>query len=225
MPERESQAKAAFFRVEGTLVRPAPLPAPAYFTLNAQRVTPRLTRLGGAALATGLKLAGPFKDQQVVHRLAWMGLRGMSEDRLAVLGEEYYHRYVLPKLKPTGLELIEGARRSGHKVVLLSDDLDVVVGPLKDHLRADELLANVMETDHGKATGRLREPIIGATLSGQWARAFAADHGLDLGRSRAYGTYHQDGLLLSAIGQPCVVDPDWRLRRLAKDHDWPIVQS
>lgn len=225
MPERPSPTKAAFFRVEGTLVRPAAMPAPAYFTLNAQQITSRLTRLGGAALATGLKLAGPLEDQQVVHRLAWMGLRGMSEDRLAVLGDAYYHRYVLPNLKPVGLELLEDARRSGHRVVLLSDDLDVVVAPLRAYLKADELLSNVMEMDRGEATGRLRDPIIGATLSGQWARAFATDRGLDLAQSRAYGAHHADGLLLSAIGLPCVVDPDWRLRRLAKDHDWPIVQS
>lgn len=216
---------AAFFRVEGALTRPALLPAPAFFTLNGQQLAPRLTRFGGAALATGLKLAGPFKDQQVVHRLAWMGLRGMSDDRLAVLGAEYYAEHVLPHLKPVGLELLEDARRQGYRVVLLSDLLDVIVAPLREHLRADELVCNRMEMQRGRATGRLLDPIIGATLSGQWARAFAAERHLDLATSRAYGAQAGDSLLLSAIGRPCAVDPDWRLRRLARDNDWPIVQG
>ena len=43
--------------------------------------------------------------------------------------------------------------------------------------------------------------------------------------SWAYGASAADSLLLSAIGQPCAVNPDRQLRRLAKDHDWPVVEK
>lgn len=218
-------AAAAFFRVEGALVRPAAVSAPAYFALNTQAVRSRLTRLGGVALATGMRLAGSLGDQQVVQKLAWMGLRGMGHDRLAVLGDEYYHRFVLPALKPVGLDLVARARKDGLRVVLLSELLDVIVAPLRDHLGADELISNRLELRDDEATGRLLEPVVGGLVSGQWARAFAAERGLDLTRSQGFGARGVDGLLLSAVGLPCAVDPDARLRRMARDLDWPVVQS
>ncbi|MCA9517340.1 MAG: haloacid dehalogenase-like hydrolase [Myxococcales bacterium] len=218
-------AAAAFFRVEGALLRPTAMSAPAYFALNTQAVKSRLTRLGGVAIASGMRLAGSLGEQAVVQKLAWMGLRGMGHDRLAVLGDEYYHRFVLPNLKSVGLDLVARARKDGLRVVLLSELLDVVVAPLRDHVGADELLCNRLEMRDDEATGRLLDPVVGGPVSGQWARTFAAERGLDLARSQGFGARGVDGLLLSAVGLPCAVDPDPRLRRMAKDLDWPVVQS
>ena len=219
-------AKAAFFRVEGALIRPAAVPAPAFLTANAKGAAGApLARLGGAALAAGLRLAAPLRDQPATHRLAWMGLRGADAERLTGLSAEYYARHLLPGLKPAARALLDEARRLGFRIVLLSDDLDLVVAPLQALLGADELLANRMEILDGRATGRLLDPLIGAAPSGQWLRGLAAERGLDLARSRAYAALHADALLLSAVGHPCAVDPDWRLRRLAMDQDWPIVHT
>ncbi|MFT7581525.1 MAG: putative phosphoserine phosphatase/1-acylglycerol-3-phosphate O-acyltransferase [Myxococcota bacterium] len=217
--------KAAIFRVEGTLVKAPNIPAPAYFTMNVREMTRRVTRLSGWALATGLKLASPLKDQQVVHKVAWMGLRGMSEDRLIILGEEFYARHILPNLRDVGMELVKEAKRQGHRIILISDLLGCIVAPLKDHLGADVMICNTMEVDHGAATGKLETPVIGGPLSGQWAKTWAAEHAIDLDQSFAYGAQGSDSILLSAIGKPCAVFPDRRLRRIAKDLDWPIVEG
>lgn len=217
------QVRAAFFRVEGTLVRRPSMAAAAYFTVNSRDVGRRVTALGGVALATGLKLTGQLGDQHVVQRMAWMGLRGMSDDRLAVLGHDYYESYIEPNLSAVGLELLREARSQGHRVVLLSDNLDVVVAPLVERLGADDLVCNGMEMRNHRATGRLREPVIGGHLGGQWARTFAEEHTIDLDRSCAYGAAGVDSYLLNAIGRPCAVNPDRRLRRIARDLDWPVV--
>ena len=74
------------------------------------------------------------------------------------------------------------------------------------------------------AGDRLEDPVVGGNVSGQWARTFAAENGIDLEKSFAYGASAADSLLLSAIGKPCAVNPDRQLRRIAKDHDWPVVE-
>lgn len=217
--------KAAFFRVEGALCARPRVAAPAWFTLNSQEITPRLTRLGGVALATGMNLVSPLQRGPAAQRLAWMGLRGMSEDRLAVLGGEYYEQHVLPHLKPIALDLLTEARRRGDRIVLISELLEHIVAPLRAHLGADTLLANRAELRNGVCTGRLEEPVIGGAISGQWARSWAREHQVDLEASAAYGARASDSLLLSAIGNPCAIDPDWRLRRIARDHRWPVVDQ
>ena len=220
---KDVAVRAAFFRVEGAVVRAPSLRSAAWFTLNTAELSGRVTRLGGVALATGLKFAGGLGEQQLVQRAAWMGLRGMSADRIAFLGEEYYERFIEPNVLEVGKELIADARRQGLRIVLLSENIRAVVGPLKALLGADDLICNDLELRNSKATGRLTEPVIGGALSGGWARHWASEHAVDLESSSAYGTTSADSMLLNIIGRPCVVNPDRRLRRIAKDLDWPVV--
>lgn len=216
--------KAAFFKVEGPLVRPSGMPPATYFILNQREFKSRVSRLGGLIAATGLSIVSPLGEAQTATRLAWSNLRGMSEDRLNVLAEELYERQLLKQLRASGVDLLEGAKRDGCVIVLVTEMLDLAVAPLAKRLGADHLIANRMEVQGGRATGRLLDPIV-AQLSGQWAQAFAKEHDLDLANSMAYGASGGDALLMSAVGNPCAVHPDWRLRRIAKDQSWPIVEA
>ena len=54
---------------------------------------------------------------------------------------------------------------------------------------------------------------------GTWARA----HGIDLGRSWAYSDSYSDYPMLATVGRPTVVNPDWRLRAVARSYDWPVI--
>ena len=216
---------AAFFRVEGPLTNRPSWGASAFMIANAQTMTDRVTRLSGLAAALPFAFGGPIGDAGMATRLSWMGLRGMSEDRLAVLGEEYAERYLIPSLNKVGVELLNEARATKQRIVLVSENLDVIMKPLAEHLRVPELVCNRMEMNAGRATGRLVDPIVGGNLGGQWARAYAKEHGIDLEHSRAYGTSGDDAVLLSAVGKPCAVSPDRKLRNLARDNDWPVVES
>ena len=83
-------------------------------------------------------------------------------------------------------------------------------------------MANRMELRNGRATGRLISPVVGS-LSGTELREYAREHGLDLTSCSGYGSSAEDGLLLSAVGLPCAVEPDRTLRRMAREHRWPVV--
>ncbi len=216
---------AAFFRLEGVLLRRPTLAAAAYLASNGQGVGERVARLGNVALAAPLALLGELRVGAAQARMTWMGLRGMSEDRLVLLGEEYFEEYLKDDVTDVGKELLKQARRDGRRVVLVSDNVDHVVGPVADLLGADDLICNRLELRHGKATGRLEEPVISGNVAGPWLRRFAGEHGVSVDGSWAYGASGADALLLSAIGQPCAVNPDRQLRRLAKDHDWPVVDG
>jgi len=220
-----SPKTAAFFRIEGTLLERPTLATAAYLASNAQGVAERLARLGNVALAAPLKLAGDLATGSTATRVTWMGLRGMSEDRLTLLAEEYYDKYLKDDVLDVGKDLLKQARKQGRRIVLISDNVDLVVTPLAEQLEADDLICNRLELRNDKATGRLEDPVIGGNVAGQWARAFASEHEIDLTASWAYGASAADSLLLSAIGQPCAVNPDRQLRRLAKDHDWPVVEK
>jgi len=149
-----------FWRVEGSLADLAAVRSVAYFTWNAQSFAERWTRRGGlAALAVarpGLFLAHKRFATRVLHTL----LRGVTRDRLDLLGEEYFEYVLKPQLKSAGVEKLKERLAAGDRVVLVSQGLDVVMRPLAQYLGVERILTNRLEFRDGVATGRLLDPMI-----------------------------------------------------------------
>lgn len=219
-----SGESAAFVRVEGTLVQGGCLSAAAYFAGNARGMRERTLRLGQVALTAPVYQWLGQNDRTLANRLAYLPLRGMHEDRLHELAAEYVDNILKPSLLHGGVELLRRARGEGRRLVLISDSLSMVMEPLAEHLRVvDDFICNRIEIRDGECTGRLLDPVVGGHDSGPWAKRYAAEHGLDLAASVAYGAHGPDLLLLSSVGFPCAVNPDFTLRRAARDADWPVM--
>ena len=216
---------AAFFRVEGTIVRAGTLSTCAYLAANRPGLGERMLRLGQVALTAPVYGLLGQNDRSLVNRLAYLPLRHMGQDRVAELAEEYFDVVLRERLLEQGLELLRMCRRQGHRVVLISENLAPVVDLLARHLTGiDDYVCNHLEIRDARATGRLLEPVVGGHDSGPWASRYAAEHNLDLSHSVAYGGHGPDLLLLASVGHPCAVNPDLTLRRAARDADWPIVE-
>jgi phosphoserine phosphatase len=222
----------AFVRVEGTLVDRGVLSASVYIASNGQGLTERLLRLGQVALTAPVYGLLGQNDRVLANRLAYVAARGMSEDRLAVLGEEYFEDILQERILDSGMDLLRKAKAAGHKIVLLSEGIEQFTRPLVAHLAEtldidelpESLVCNVLELRAGEATGRLLDPVVGGHDSGRWASQYAQEHGVDLERSVAYAAHGPDMLLLAAVGNPCAVNPDYTLRRAASQADWPIME-
>lgn len=215
----------AFFRVEGTLINRPTVATAAWIALQAQEMSSRLLRLGNVAMAIPMRSGlGPLGNADVGARATFMGLRGISDDRIAVLGKEYGEKYLVPNILEVGQELISEARKQRRTPVLLSDNLEVVIRPLAEKLGVEHVLANKLEFRDYRATGRLLDPVIHAQTAARWAKAFAAEQETELDLCAVYAARNDDQLLLQSVGHPCSVRPDRKLRQLAKDMDWPVVE-
>ncbi|MCI0339402.1 MAG: SDR family oxidoreductase [Acidobacteria bacterium] len=154
MPEK------TFWRVEGSLLNLSAVRPVAYFTWNAQSFSERWQRRGLLALSA---LIRPFLyaiDRIFATRVLHTLLRGVSRDRLDLLGEEYFNYVLKPKLKPQGVANLKEAIARGENVVLVSQGLDHVMRPLAQHLGVQRLVANRLEFRDGLATGRLLSPVV-----------------------------------------------------------------
>ncbi len=215
---------AAFVRIEGPLVARGACSAAAYFAANSAGFAERAWKLGQVAVTAPIYSLLGQSDRVLANRLAYLPLRDMSEDRVAELADEYFEGVLCDRILNGGVELLREARRAGHRVVLISDGLEQVVQRLVDHLRhVDDYVCNRLELRDGYVTGKLREPVVGGHDSAAWARRYAVQHGLDLSRSVVYAAHGPDVLLMSSVGLPCAVNPDFTLRRAARQTDWPIL--
>ena len=87
-------------------------------------------------------------------------LRGVSRDRLDLLGEEFFKYKWEPHLDQELVGRLKSLVESGANVVLVSHSLDHQVRPLAQYLGVKWIVANRLEFRDGFATGRLQEPII-----------------------------------------------------------------
>ena len=160
-PSPNSRSTApVYWRVEGSLADLTTVRPVAFFTWNAQTFLERWVRRGMvlvmAVLRPFLYAANRTFATRVVHTV----LRGISRDRLDLLGEEYFKYKLQPYLKADGMELLKSRIESGDDIVLVSQGLEHVMRPLAQHLGVKRLIANRLEFRDGIATGRLLEPVI-----------------------------------------------------------------
>ncbi len=149
-----------FWRVEGSLLNLTAVRPVAFFTWNAQTFVERWVRRGAmAAMALGRPLLY-LTHRRAATRVLHTVLRGVSRDRLDLLGEEYFQYRLKPRLKRAGLEKLRELQASGAEVVLVSQGLDHVMRPLAQHLGVKLILANRLDFRDGRATGRLIDPVI-----------------------------------------------------------------
>jgi thioester reductase-like protein len=153
-------APSVYWRVEGSLLNLSVVEPVAFFTWNAQTFNERWLRRGSVFL---MALLRPFlyaSNRVFATRAVHTVLRGVSRDRLDLLGEEYFKYKLQPRLKADGLGRLKELVDSGASVVLVSQGLDHVMRPLAKHLGVERLVANRLEFRNGTATGRLLEPVI-----------------------------------------------------------------
>ena len=216
--------KAAFFRAEGILLSRGVVAAAAYMAANRAGFRERAFRLGQAALAAPIFAVLGQNDRTLGNRVAHLALRDMTEDRIAVLAEEYVADILHEKILDTGVDLMKRARAEGRRVVVLSEGIGHIMRPLVEDLRyVDDLICNELEIRDGRATGKLRDPVIGGYEGGRWLEEYAREHDIDLEASVAYASHGPDLLLPSSVGSPCVVNPDLTLRKAAREADWPVI--
>jgi HAD superfamily hydrolase (TIGR01490 family) len=214
---------AAFYDVDGTLIRTNVVHAYAYYALHSPSILRRISSV--TSLVAGLPLywlADKF-DRRTFNEAFYKNYAGFSEDRLVVLGEEIFEKIIRPNLFDGATSLIERSRRQGHDQILVTGALEVVTEPLAEFLDVDEFVCNRLEIKNGEATGRLRKPMMAGANKAQWIRHYADDHDYDLDGCFAYADSSSDVPMLSMVGNPCVVNPDFSLESTARSYEWPVL--
>lgn len=159
-PGSPSASDEVFWRVEGSLLNLDAVRPVAFFAGNAQTFSERWTRRGGLALLALIRPLLYATHRVFATRVLHALLRGLSRDRLDLLGEEYFHYVLQPRLRPRSVEKLKELLATNAPVVLLSQGLDHIMRPLATYLGVERLVANQLEFRDGRATGRLLDPVI-----------------------------------------------------------------
>lgn len=225
MPNHPHEYKnsGAFYDVDGTLIRINIVHAFAFYAQRQPSIVESLKRTVMTAASIPVFWAADKVSRKWFNEVFYRGYEGASEDRLVTLAEELFEEVVEPNIYPRAKDLIEESRRAGCRQVILSGALDFTLRPLARYLGVDDVIANRLEFHRGYATGKLCKPFVAGATKAEIMRDYAAQHDLDLRHCWAYSDSFSDYAMLAVVGHPTAVNPDLRLRSIARSYDWPVL--
>lgn len=152
-------------------------------------------------------------------------LAGLPVDAVRAQAEIFVLTHLLPRVREAMRERIDGHRRQGDTLCLLTGAGDFIAGPLADLLDIPAFCAARCASTNGVFTAATPDyhPIGLEKLAA--ARQIATEAGEDLADAVAYGDSGHDVALLRAVGRPVAVHPSRALRRVAREEGWEILDG
>ena len=211
-----SHKTCAIFDLDGTIIRTS---SEQVFlsTLLSQGEIPIPNLLAWASNFLKVKSLPVAKSNKIY-------LRGLAQERLHEIARRCFVDTLRPSIAPHISDLIHAHRAEGRTVILMSGSLSILVQPFHEHFQTDLMVSHELEVVDGQFTGQR----IGLHPYGEnkakLAEQLAAEHGFDLSRSYAYGNHHTDAYKLALFGHPVAINPDRKLRQIATENGWQIVE-
>jgi alcohol-forming fatty acyl-CoA reductase len=146
---------------------------------------------------------------------------GLDYEVMKRLGREALDAVTLRRIYPAGMRRIREHKRAGHRVLLLTGALDVVVEPLAELLEVEVDSAHLLIKD-GRLTGDLQSPPPAGEARGALLEEYARRNGIALAESFAYADSLSDLPMLELVSTPVAVNPDARLSQVAGQRGWRI---
>lgn len=162
-------------------------------------------------------------DAPRVAEQALTRFRGQSERWLIDQTEEWFKEYVLPEVQEAGRKAVKRHQEEGHLVAIATGATKYAAEPLARELGIDVVICTELEVDsNGLFTGRVIDPICYAEGKLERSRRAAEKLGFSLEDAYFYTDSITDVPLIEAVREPIIVNPDKKLRKLAKERGWPI---
>src|SRR5438105_3547779 len=209
----------AVFDVDGTLVETNVVEYFLWMRLKNQAPAEWPRFLAGMAAKAPRWLYLERRSRAEFQRSFYREYDGLDPAQLRELRQEALNAVTLRRVYPEGMRRIREHKRAGHRVLLLTGALDVVVEPLAELLEVDVDCAHLLTRD-GRLTGDLQSPPAAGEARATLLEEYAARHGCALGESFAYADAISDLPLLEVVGTPVVVNPDARLSQVAAQRGW-----
>lgn len=221
---------AAIFDFDGTLVS-----APVWQQLIGRMLRQRRNVLAVLAhLAyhypryplVKLGLGNPDRlRQEWAEHMPWV-LRNVPVPEAWDLMQEVAREDLQPAARPQMLDRVSYHRRQGHAVILLSGALQPLLEAFAQVVDIPVALGTRLEVRNGVYTGRLVPPVSYGQGKVERLRRYLEGSlpEVDLSRSFAYADSFSDRPVLSLVGNPVAVAPEERLRQLAVQAGWSIIE-
>jgi HAD superfamily hydrolase (TIGR01490 family) len=149
-------------------------------------------------------------------------IAGHTVAELESLGEEIFDESMAHRIWPGTRALAQLHLDQGQRDWLVTAAPIEIATIIARRLGLTGALGTVAEHVDGVYTGKLVGEMLHGPAKAVAVRELAERSGLDLARCSAYSDSYNDLPMLEAVGDPCAINPDHRLREHARRQGWRI---
>ena len=214
---------AAFFDVDNTVMQGASIFHLARGLHKREFFTTR-DILGAAWKQAYFRVVGVEDPAHVAdaRASALSFIAGHTVAELEELGEEIFDENMAHRIWPGTRALAQLHLDQGQRVWLVTAAPIEIATIIARRLGLTGALGTVAEHVDGVYTGQLVGEMLHGSAKAVAITELAERFGLDLARCSAYSDSFNDLPMLNAVGDPCAINPDSRLREHARAQGWRI---
>jgi HAD superfamily hydrolase (TIGR01490 family) len=216
--------KAAFYDLDGTLLSANLVATHAYYARNDRSPFRSVYQFIKVLMSVPFLFVLSLYSRSLFNVVSFRAYRGMHRDRLVGLADDLFEVTLKPSIFSNALELINATRELGYRNVLVTGTLDFTIRPVALHFGIDEVICNRLEFRDHVATGNVLGKLLAENEKAVSIREYAEREGIDLADCCAFSDSSADVPMLSEVGHPVATNPTRRLRRLAEEQNWPIME-
>lgn len=164
---------------------------------------------------------GVINAERVAEQ-AMQGFRGKREDWLSESMSDMYQQYVRPWIAERGREAVQQHQAAGDWVAIVTGATPYAARPLADELGIEHVICTQIEVADGRFTGNVVKPMCYGPGKIVLTEREAELQQISLDDAVFYSDSITDLPLLERVRTPVVVNPDARLRRVARRRGWRI---
>jgi HAD superfamily hydrolase (TIGR01490 family) len=216
--------KAAFYDLDGTLLSCNLVKMHAYYARNDRSMLKSVYQFTKVLASVPFYFGLDLYSRSAFNRFNFRAYRGMHRDRLIGLSDDLFEVTLKPSIFRQAQALIETTHQLGYRNVLVTGTLDFQVRPIALHFGIEHVICNRLEFKNHVATGRVLPPLLAENEKAVSIRDYASAEDIDLQQSCAFSDSSADVPMLSSVGHPVATNPTRRLRRIALEKNWPIIE-
>ena len=149
-------------------------------------------------------------------------LAGIKESEYLEFSELLYKKHIAKLIYPESRALIEAHLKKGHTVALVSAATPYQIKPAARELGIKHVKCSQLEVIDGNFTGRVLRPTCYGMGKVHAAEVMEHEHNLEIENSYFYSDSDEDLQLLEFVGNPRPINPNKRLRHIARGRGWPV---
>jgi HAD superfamily hydrolase (TIGR01490 family) len=161
-------------------------------------------------------------DAQAIAEKALAQFEGQTEAQMIDDCERCYLKYVREHVSASGRNAVEKHRAAGDFVAIVTGTTPYAAGPVARELGIEHMVCSELEVTAGAFTGKVRKPLAYGPGKVVLTERLAERLGFLLEDATFYTDSITDLPLMERVRQPVAINPDPRLRRIAKSRGWPI---
>jgi len=166
---------------------------------------------------------GLFNEQHMADSLI-IFYKGKKLEFFSKQADTFYHELLKPRLVSQTLERLNFHKTEGHYLVIVSGSIRYYLEPVAEDLGFHNIICTELEEgSDGLLTGRPIGKICIGDYKRELMQKLVKKENIDLDKSYAYGNNEADIPMLQSVGHATAVQPTPKLRKLAEENNWSII--